>query len=252
MGSSEIESKEKILLAAKKEFAENGYNGTKLDAVAKRAGVNKALIHYYFGNKEDLYRQVRMLVLGLGRKGEMLIYLPQMSLNPAQKLYVALYFLIKIHQKIKDRDIFRIFFWEVVENNRIHEEAMREHRVPQARLIADIIRQGIAAGDFETPDPNLFTMLVMSFLDMYVLESEFHRDGGVFRELYGDADEGAVLDFLMKAVFKGLGTAKKGAVPPIPAELLAFTDRLVENVVKNIGEGYSQAVIEKLRELLVS
>lgn len=251
MGTSEIESKDKILLAAKSEFAEKGFNGTRLDAIAKKAGVNKALIHYYFGGKDDLYRQVRMRVLGLGMRKEMMIYLPQMSLVPSQKLYIMLYFLVRLFQQIKDRDIFRIFFWEIVEGNNLHEEAMREHRIPQAKLVADIIREGIESGEFETPNPRLFTMYIFSFLDIYMLESEIHSDRGLFRELYGDADDAAVLDFIMQVTFKGLGVSKKTPAPRVPADLVLLIDQLIDSVVKNIGEGFSQAAFEKLKELLV-
>lgn len=251
MSSGEIESKDRIILAAKSEFAEKGFNGTRLDAIAKRAGVNKALIHYYFGSKDDLYRQVRMRVLGLGMRREMMIYLPQIDLKPPQKLYVILYFLVRLFQQIKDRDIFRIFFWEIVEGNTLHEEAMREHRIPQARLVADIIREGIESGEFETPDPKLFTMFIFSFLDMHMLESEIHSDRGLFREFYGDADDAAVLDFMMQVTFKGLGVSKKTSIPQVPRELIQLTDQLIAGIVKNMGDGYSQAAFEKLKELLV-
>lgn len=251
INSSEIESKEKILLAAKGEFAEKGFNGTRLDAIAKKAGVNKALIHYYFGGKDDLYRQVRMKVLGLGTRKDMMIYLPQMNLGPPQKLYITVYFLVRLFQQIKDRDIFRIFFWEIIEGNTLHEEAMREHRIPQARLVADIIREGIESGEFETPDPKLFAMFIFSFLDIHMLESEIHSDRGLFRELYGDADDAAVLDFMMQVTFKGLGVSKKVLIPQVPAELIQFADQLIASIVKNMGDGYSQVAFEKLKELLV-
>ena len=251
MSSSEIESKERILLAAKSEFAEKGFNGARLDAVAKRAGVNKALIHYYFGGKEGLYRDMRRHVLGLGMKNEIMVYLPQVNLAPSQKLYLIIYFLIRPYQRMKDREIFRIFFWEIVEGNTLLGEAMREHRIPQVELITEIIREGINMGEFETPDPKPFTMFVLSFLDMYVLESEMHADRGVYRELYGDAGEDAVLEFVMQIVFKGLGTSKKVSVPQVPDELIQFADGLVSGVAKNMGRGFSQAAIDKLRELLV-
>ncbi len=251
MSSNETESREKILLAAKGEFAEKGFNGTRLDAVAKRAGVNKALIHYYFGGKEGLYRDMRKHVLGPGMKNEIMVYLPQVNLAPSQKLYLIIYFLIRLYQRIKDREIFRIFFWEIVEGNTLLGEAMREHRIPQVKLIAEIIREGMSRGEFETPDPKLFTMFVLSFLDMYVLESEIHSDRGIFRELYGDAGDDAVLEFVMQVVFKGLGTSKKVSIPQVPDELIRFADGLVSGVAKNMGSGFSQAAIEKLRELLV-
>ena len=47
-----------ILSAAKKEFAENGLGGARVDVIAERAQVNKRMIYHYFGNKEGLFRTV--------------------------------------------------------------------------------------------------------------------------------------------------------------------------------------------------
>lgn len=47
-------TKQRILTAAAEEFAERGYDGARVDTIAKRANVNKALIYYYYENKEDL------------------------------------------------------------------------------------------------------------------------------------------------------------------------------------------------------
>ena len=44
-----------ILAAARSLFAEKGFEGTSTQEIADRAGVNKRLVFYYFGSKEDLY-----------------------------------------------------------------------------------------------------------------------------------------------------------------------------------------------------
>ena len=55
-----ITSRQKILLCAEKLFAEKGYDGARIDRIASEAGVNKALIYYYFKSKrgvlEELFR----------------------------------------------------------------------------------------------------------------------------------------------------------------------------------------------------
>jgi TetR/AcrR family transcriptional regulator len=49
-------TREALLKAATELFALEGYDGVKVDALARRAGVNKALVSYYFGGKRNLYR----------------------------------------------------------------------------------------------------------------------------------------------------------------------------------------------------
>lgn len=50
------ESRRAILKAALAEFANQGIAGARTDAIAEAAGVNKALLYYYFEDKEGLYR----------------------------------------------------------------------------------------------------------------------------------------------------------------------------------------------------
>lgn len=47
-----------ILDAAVREFGQKGASGARTESIANTAGVNKALLHYYFKNKEGLYREV--------------------------------------------------------------------------------------------------------------------------------------------------------------------------------------------------
>jgi AcrR family transcriptional regulator len=48
----------RILAAARQLFADTGFEGTSTRLVAEAAGVNLAMIHYYYQNKERLYEQV--------------------------------------------------------------------------------------------------------------------------------------------------------------------------------------------------
>jgi len=48
----------KILDSARLEFIEKGKAGARMKSIAQRAGVNKALLHYYFRSKEKLYQEV--------------------------------------------------------------------------------------------------------------------------------------------------------------------------------------------------
>src|SRR5690606_4984620 len=52
-------STEKLILeAAKRVFHERGLAGTRMQQIADEAGINKALLHYYFRNKEQLFKAV--------------------------------------------------------------------------------------------------------------------------------------------------------------------------------------------------
>ncbi|MEV8408625.1 TetR family transcriptional regulator [Streptomyces niveus] len=48
-------ARERILEAARTEFAERGYDKTSVRGIAKVAGVDPALVHHYFGTKEEVF-----------------------------------------------------------------------------------------------------------------------------------------------------------------------------------------------------
>ncbi|MFF5484621.1 TetR family transcriptional regulator [Streptomyces virginiae] len=48
-------TQERIRLAAREVFAERGYDKTSVRGIAKVAGVDPALVHHYFGSKDDLF-----------------------------------------------------------------------------------------------------------------------------------------------------------------------------------------------------
>jgi TetR/AcrR family transcriptional regulator len=52
----DLTTEQKILAAARQEFFERGLDGGRMQAIANRAGVNKALLHYYFRSKEKLFK----------------------------------------------------------------------------------------------------------------------------------------------------------------------------------------------------
>lgn len=55
---------ERILESARDAFAIHGFDGAKLDAIAKSAGVTKQLVYHYFKTKEELYGVVLDKIAG--------------------------------------------------------------------------------------------------------------------------------------------------------------------------------------------
>ena len=53
-----LETRDRLIDAAGRVFAERGYRGATMREIADRAGANLAAAHYHFGSKQDLYREV--------------------------------------------------------------------------------------------------------------------------------------------------------------------------------------------------
>lgn len=58
IGPETGETEKRILAAARKEFVVKGLEGARMQVIATGAGVNKALLHYYYRSKENLYGKV--------------------------------------------------------------------------------------------------------------------------------------------------------------------------------------------------
>src|SRR5436309_1648180 len=77
-------SPDRILAAAALEFSERGFAGARVDRIARRARVNKAMLYYHFASKEALYRTLlrRMFTLA----GERLQAIAAVDAPPQDKI----------------------------------------------------------------------------------------------------------------------------------------------------------------------
>src|SRR5262245_35055014 len=51
-------TRDALIEAAARQFAERGFDGVRVEQIARAAGVNKAMISYHFGGKRGLYRAI--------------------------------------------------------------------------------------------------------------------------------------------------------------------------------------------------
>lgn len=58
MNARELDTKARILAAAEEEFLARGYDRARTKSIADRAGINKALLHYHFRSKDELFAHI--------------------------------------------------------------------------------------------------------------------------------------------------------------------------------------------------
>jgi AcrR family transcriptional regulator len=78
-----------ILAAATEEFTAHGLNGARVDEIAKRSGVNKRMIYYYFGDKNGLYLAVLEEIYADIRNAEIRLHLADRDPVDAMRELVA-------------------------------------------------------------------------------------------------------------------------------------------------------------------
>jgi AcrR family transcriptional regulator len=137
-----------ILAAARVEFADRGFEGARVDAIAERAEANKRLLYHYFGNKEDLYRAVLLDAYQEIRRGERALSLDQY--DPVQAMDRLVRFTFR--HFLANPWFPRLLGTENIENARflktLHD--IRELHSPLVGQIAAIIERGHEVGVFRS------------------------------------------------------------------------------------------------------
>jgi AcrR family transcriptional regulator len=138
-----------ILAAAALEFAARGFAGARVDRIARRAKVNKAMIYYHFKSKERLYRTLlrRMFTLAAQR----LQAIAGGSGAPADKVDLAI---AGIAAFIQEHTFFpAIMLREVAEGGSHLDRETLKALAAVPRTVAGIVEEGVTRGDFRPIDP---------------------------------------------------------------------------------------------------
>ncbi len=250
--TDDIEAKERILAAAKTEFSRKGYRGARMVSIAELAGVNKALIHYYFQSKEKLYQEIISRTFGLHEGPEVSIYIGRWNLAPSQKLYAIIYFMVNIFLKATDPEIFRLVFWELAEGTRHISSVMQEYAQPKHGILYNVINDGIKVGEFETDYPKLSVMSISSFITMYVLHREIHKGTKYMEDLYGKVKDDDILKYTAVQIFKSLNPENRRlTIPELPADVLETLDGIIRLLMEKQDEGITDSIYKRLEEMLM-
>ncbi len=88
-----LESKNNILKAAERLFAEKGFDGTRVDDIAAEAGVNKALIYYYFKSKDEILEVLFDNLISEAKTvvNSTLEHMPDMGIEENYKRLITMY-----------------------------------------------------------------------------------------------------------------------------------------------------------------
>ena len=134
------EKQTQILVKAEELFANQGYGATTVRDIAEAAGVNLAMISYYFGSKEKLLEalfQERMS----RTKERIEAVVKNESLQPFQKMEIMIDQYI---DRVAEKECFyRIMLCEqVINRNTIVMKLLRELKLSYANLIQEVIDEG--------------------------------------------------------------------------------------------------------------
>ncbi|RKE65916.1 TetR family transcriptional regulator [Pseudorhodoplanes sinuspersici] len=155
---------DRILEAAISEFAEHGYAGARIDAIAQRADANMRMLYHYFGSKNDLYLCVLEKVFERIRLKEQKLNLKSLAPLPAMmKLFDFTY------EHFASNPLFiRILINENLLGGRHLSRSVRVSSLSSPLLVAmkEALRRGEAEGVFRRgidPLQLYVSMVAMSY-----------------------------------------------------------------------------------------
>jgi TetR/AcrR family transcriptional regulator, regulator of cefoperazone and chloramphenicol sensitivity len=144
-------TRERIMKAAERLFAESGYDGTSIRAIVSKAKVNQAAINYHFEGKDGLYREVLRVAFRALTEHQLAHAeeLKSMSREEALSQFVR-----RQLQPLLGRDEYsrhmRIFNWETVQPTTVFRNLVAEEAAPFFGLAGDLVRRFMPDADQRT------------------------------------------------------------------------------------------------------
>jgi len=145
------ETKEKILRAATEVFSAIGFAAARVDEIAERAGVNKAMLYYHVGGKEELYSAV--LTETIDKAYEAIRAASESSDDPAERMQRVLDAFA--HFGTSNPQFVPIMLREIASGGATLPDETLQRMGKAFRIVAEILADGTQRGAFRANDPLL-------------------------------------------------------------------------------------------------
>lgn len=147
-----IDTKQKIILAAIKEFSLKGKAGARVDAIASEAGVNKAMLYYYYSSKDILFQESLRNIFSLIIEKQRYFVDRKGPLKQKMRIMVS-----KIVDMLQERPEFiRLLMHELLseEQNlaKIAQEFSPDMSIPDFTGIAPMLSEGVTNKELRGSD----------------------------------------------------------------------------------------------------
>ncbi|GEM_PF-3007995 len=208
--SKESISRLRIFNASRKLFARLGYERTTVSLICKEAGVNRAMVSYYYGGKLALYSEIMEMacntLLRSLREG---VYNEK---GPTQRLRA--FVKINIEFQIIEPEETDMILREVSSNFADMGDIIEKHFIQMLAVLADVIQEGKDTGVFEESMPSTeisFFVLgaINSFFVLYRLMRQTDFSLKIDRE-----NKDVLVDNLHNLIMKGISKKKVSSNSP--------------------------------------
>jgi len=196
------QNRARIIRAAETVFAERGFSGATTSAIADKAGLPKANVHYYFGTKSALYREVIGNILDLW-----LAALPDMSEDDDPAQVLTEYLRTKVMLS-KERPLAsRIFANEIIHGAPVLKEYLATDLRQWVEQKSKVLTTWERMGKMDPVDPFHLFFLIWAATQTYA-DFDVQIRAVLGRRKLKDDDFEAALETLTHVVLKGLGITR--------------------------------------------
>ena len=175
------DSEQKILQAAKKIFARDGFSGARIDEIAKEAGINKAMIYYHFKSKEDLYNAVIDIFF---QKEEISSITQDRNMSNRAKLREVIR--VMMNKLSKDQhERCSMIAREMVSRGKTFQMVRDRYWIPDYKLIRNLLEDGVQKKEFSLSTPTDYTVfLIISMTIFYRISQVTYTGSEIYDSLY--------------------------------------------------------------------
>lgn len=192
MTEPELDIKTRILLAAKKLFAQQGYDGTSVRQICDEAGANVSLVSYHFGGKEKVFEAIFEHFF----PGHMLNDLAFESMTPVEGITKIISEVVKF--TMSDSEMSDIIQLEIAINTHRTATVFR-FLAPVWMKVKDLLQEGKDQGIFQIESVSCAMLEVMGVALAY------KRTKYLRFLLDADMDADQMVDQTIEFVLRGLG-----------------------------------------------
>lgn len=152
-----------ILDAATRIFAQYGFDGARMDAIAEAAGINKATIYYHLGGKKALYTAVLHTVFS--EQAALIEDQVSACKTVEEKLRVIIGALRRLIYETPH--ISAIMMYEIASGGRNFPDILTEDFTDIIGLTADVLQEGHRAGQLAAAHPMVIYLMTIAPMAYY-------------------------------------------------------------------------------------
>ena len=154
-------------------FAERGFFDTSIKTIAKKAGINPALIYYYYKDKADLFRAAIVQAVSVAHR--QYLGLPLKSDDPLGRIHAWLEINVVLAQRMRSLVKIMLDYSSAAVRNREIDTAIREFYELERMILVESIRRGISDGIFRPTDADQLATLISIHLDGVTVASSIRE-----------------------------------------------------------------------------